>query len=115
MRKQRTFNTLSVKKKDEVFIVDEELFKAKVTDVVRDISLSKQIVSDIEFGVGNRPSLPSCFDDDDFWKSGKVDHMVDIRRSPWDDLADACNPVNVIPKDVEPVEVSSAETPDNVD
>lgn len=95
MRKQREFNTLEIEKKHPVFIDDEELFKSKLVDSVRDISLSKQIVSDMEFGVGNRPTLPSCFDDDEFWKEGKVDRLADIRRSPWDDLADACNPVNI--------------------
>lgn len=103
MRKQLCINT--IKMQSPVAVVrDEDLALAKSSDFTQDISLSKQIVSDLEYGVGNRPSLPSCFDDDAFWKSGQVDSAVDVRRSKWDDLADACNPNAITPAEQPKVE-----------
>ena len=104
MRKQICINT-AYRKVNAPKVLDATLAEAERADLVQDIPLSRQIISDLEYGVGNRPTLPSCYDDDDFWKSGQVDKDVDIRRSKWDDLADACNPNAITPQE------STTETP----
>lgn len=109
MRKQLQINTMSRALSRPVVVFDEKLAESSKETNIRDTRLSRQIVSDLEYGIGSRPTLPCCFDDDDFYKSGQVDRMVDIRRSPWDDLADACNPVNITKSS--PVE-NSVETPE---
>lgn len=104
MRKQICINTIR-QRVSSVVVVDSKLAESAHAGVVNDISLSRQIVQDMEFGVGNRPTLPSCYDDDDFWKSGQYDKDADMRRSKWDDLADACNPNAVSPpQDTPPAE-----------
>lgn len=89
------YHNVTVKTSRNRIVVDEKLFEAERTRFVPDLPLSRTIVSDLEYGVGNRPTLPSCFDDAEFVSSGQVDSAVDIRHSQWDDLASACNPVNV--------------------
>lgn len=83
-------------------IVDDELFNGTIEKRTADIPLARTIVSDMQYGVGNRPTLPSCFDDDEFVKAGDIDRAVDIRRSHWDDLAAACSPVSVTKSDDTP-------------
>lgn len=94
--RQRFYNTLEVKT-PLYYVEDEALFEGVKLSIVQDIPLSRQIVSDLEYGVGNRPTLPSCFDDDEDVRSGKVDYAVDLRYSQWDALSDVCNPVNLTP------------------
>lgn len=90
-------NTVETKKAKSI-VESEELFNGVLNDRKQDMRLSRTIVTDMEYGVGNRPTLPSCYDDEEFYKSGQIDSAVDIRHSVWDDLADACSPVAKTPE-----------------
>lgn len=92
----------------EGVVTDAVLLESVKLNEKEDISLNAQILSDLEFGVGHRPTLPSCFDDEDAVNQGTVDRDTDMRQSSWDTLAEACNPVNVTKKEVTPtVEVET--------
>lgn len=110
------YHNTTVKTSRNRIVVDEKLFEAERIRYVPDLRLSRAIVSDLEYGVGNRPTLPSCFDDAEFVSSGQIDRAVDIRHSQWDDLSAACNPVNVtkptetVKTPTVEVEVDSVET-----
>lgn len=113
--KQESINTLHRDYSKRV-VLDADLAVAESKKLTRGITLNRQIVSDLEFGVGGRPSLPSCFDDEAFVNSGQIDRFADIRRSSWDDLAEACNPVNVSPKAEEaPASTEPSSEPTNVE
>ena len=105
--KQRSINTITSYEKMKVIVENEALFEGVKASAVEDVRLSRQIVSDMEYGVGSRPTLPCCYDDEDFVNSGDIDRAVDIRHSSWDSLAEACNPASVTPHSVDtpPIEV----------
>ena len=83
-------------------VIDECLVEGAQVDYPRDIRLNRMILNDLDFGVGQRPTLPCCFDDDEDIKNGEFDGRADIKFNPWDDAAAKCNPVGVIPPPVDP-------------
>lgn len=90
---------------------DEALAVGSVTDLRLDKTLNEIIVDDLEYGVGGRPSLPSCFDDDDEVLSGNVDYRADIKYNAWDVMSAKCVPVNRESSDnsLQSVEASATE------
>lgn len=95
--KQLCINTIRPRRFKSLVVVDEVLYESDHADIVTDVSLSHQIVSDLEYGVGSRPSVPACFDDDEEIEQGVVDPATDIRVSKWDLIADQCSPSRVTP------------------
>lgn len=63
-----------------------------VVDIKEDYSLSDVIKNDLLYGVGNRPTIPSCFEDEDELKQDGVDPLSDMRHDSWHDASVAMNP-----------------------
>ena len=55
-------------------------------------TLSNIIKNDLLYGVGNRPTLPSCFEDEDELKQDGVDPLSDMRHDSWHDASVVMNP-----------------------
>lgn len=55
-------------------------------------SLSVIIKNDLLYGVGSRPTLPSCFEDEDELNQDGVDPLSDMRHDSWHDASVAMNP-----------------------
>lgn len=61
-------------------------------DIPTEDTLSNIIKNDLLYGVGNRPTLPSCFEDEDELKQEGVDPLSDMRHDAWHDASVAMNP-----------------------
>lgn len=53
--------------------------------------LSNIIKNDLLYGVGNRVTLPSCFEDEDELKQEGIDPLSDMRHDSWHDASVAMN------------------------
>lgn len=58
----------------------------------QEFSLSDVIKNDLLYGVGSRPTLPSCFEDEEELKQDGVDPLSDMRHDSWHDASVAMNP-----------------------
>lgn len=67
-------------------------YPREVVDIETTTSLSTIIKNDILYGVGSRPTLPSCFEDEDELKQDGVDPLSDMRHDSWHDASVAMNP-----------------------
>lgn len=70
-------------------VLREDVEVVPIPEVVIDIPLMRQVVNDMEYNVGSRPTLPSCFEESS--ELGVVDSFADIRVSNWDRLAQECS------------------------
>ena len=71
---------------------DEQIDISFVSNVTYGDSLANVIKNDLLYGVGNRPTLPSCFEDEDELKQAGVDPLSDMRHDSWHDASVAMNP-----------------------
>lgn len=71
-------------------IRDKELYDSVAASIEQDNILNRQIVLDMEYGVGGRPSIPSCWDEGEDLENMVIDDVTDMRYSPWDRMADIC-------------------------
>lgn len=63
-----------------------------VVNIRTDSNLTTIIKNDLLYGVGNRPTLPSCFDDESELAVDGVDPLSDMRHDSWHDASVAMNP-----------------------
>lgn len=85
----RSYNTIRPLNVSNAVVTDKNKFDSTSVDIKMDMPLMAQIRNDLEYGVGNRPSVPSCWEDAE--ELGHVDPNADIRVSKWDQMSDACS------------------------
>lgn len=64
----------------------------RVVDIETSTSLSTIIKNDLLYGVGSRPSLPCCFEDEDELNQDSIDPLADVRHDAWHDASVGMNP-----------------------
>lgn len=103
---RQNINTIKPRRFD-TSVKREDVESLPISEIVIDIPLMRQVVNDMEYNVGSRPTIPSCFEEST--ELGKVDKLTDIRVSNWDMLAEQCD----FSRSAEPlkVEVPEVETP----
>ena len=103
---KQNFNTIKPRRYDSS-VKREDVTTLPIREIVVDIPLMRQVVNDMEYNVGSRPTIPSCFEESA--ELGKVDKLTDIRVSNWDMLAEQCE----FSRSAEPlkVEVPKVEPP----
>lgn len=79
-------------RKWNIRVRDCEVNPDVVVDIKTDMPLAKIIQNDILYGVGTRPTLPSCFEDDSELSNDGVDPLSDMRHDSWHDAAEQMNP-----------------------
>ena len=95
--KQVCINTIHYRRPKSLVVIDQPLLEAGLANLTSDDTLAHQIVSDLEYGVGSRPSVPACFDDEEEIEQGIVDPATDVRVSQWDMIAEQCSPSRITP------------------
>lgn len=103
---RQNINTIKPRRYD-TSVKREDVESLPIQEIVIDIPLMRQVINDMEYNVGSRPTIPSCFEEST--ELGKVDKLTDIRVSNWDMLAEQCE----FSRSAEPlkVEVPESETP----
>ena len=66
--------------------------RVELVQITKEDTLSNIIKNDLLYGVGNRVTLPSCFEDEDELKQDGVDPLSDMRHDSWHDASVAMNP-----------------------
>lgn len=77
-------------------IVRRDVNFEQVDSIVEEFTVGSRlnniIVNDLLYGVGSRPTLPSCFEDEEELKQDGVDPLSDMRHDSWHDASVAMNP-----------------------